>query len=83
VIGAIAGTVLLSGIGLLLSSWTSHPKQLEEHAWQQLQPNAIASAVAQGQVVFVDVTADWCVTCKANKNRCVVTRTRSECFALG
>lgn len=67
VIGAIAGTVLLSGIGLLLSSWTSHPKQLEEHAWQQLQPNAIASAVAQGQVVFVDVTADWCVTCKANK----------------
>jgi suppressor for copper-sensitivity B len=23
--------------------------------------------VAQGKTVFVDVTADWCITCKANK----------------
>ena len=22
---------------------------------------------AEGQVVFIDVTADWCITCKANK----------------
>lgn len=67
VIGAIAGAMLLSGFGLLISSWTSQPTQLQEHAWQPLEPNAIARAVAQGQVVFVDVTADWCVTCKANK----------------
>jgi len=23
--------------------------------------------VSSGEVVFVDVTADWCITCKANK----------------
>jgi suppressor for copper-sensitivity B len=23
--------------------------------------------VSEGEVVFVDVTADWCLTCKANK----------------
>ena len=23
--------------------------------------------LAKGQVVFVDVTADWCITCKVNK----------------
>ena len=27
----------------------------------------MATHLAQGQVVFIDVTADWCITCKANK----------------
>lgn len=36
-------------------------------AWSQFDRSEIARAVSRGQVVFVDVTADWCVTCKANK----------------
>jgi suppressor for copper-sensitivity B len=35
-------------------------------AWQPLSEQAIADALAQNKRVFVDVTADWCVTCKAN-----------------
>ena len=35
--------------------------------WRPFDADAIAPAVAAGQVVFVDVTADWCVTCKVNK----------------
>ena len=35
--------------------------------WQPLSEQAIADALANHQRVFVDVTADWCVTCKANK----------------
>ncbi len=35
--------------------------------WQAFAPAQIPSLVAQGRVVFVDVTADWCITCKANK----------------
>ncbi|WP_406610838.1 protein-disulfide reductase DsbD family protein [Agarivorans sp. JK6] len=35
--------------------------------WQPLQQSNIAEQVAQGKVVLVDVTADWCITCKANK----------------
>jgi thiol:disulfide interchange protein DsbD len=27
----------------------------------------LAALRAQGQVVFVDITADWCITCKANE----------------
>ncbi|WP_407070513.1 protein-disulfide reductase DsbD family protein [Pseudoluteimonas lycopersici] len=27
----------------------------------------LASLRSQGQVVFVDITADWCITCKANE----------------
>ena len=35
--------------------------------WQPLDRNAIEQQVKQGNIVFVDITADWCVTCKANK----------------
>ncbi len=36
-------------------------------AWQGFDRNAIRSLVSQGKTVFVDVTADWCLTCQANK----------------
>lgn len=35
--------------------------------WQPFARERIASLVAAGNVVFVDVTAEWCLTCKANK----------------
>lgn len=36
-------------------------------AWSKFDRDAIDAAVRQGRVVFVDVTADWCVTCQFNK----------------
>lgn len=69
---AISGSLslgLLAG-GLILGSVTADhwstplPQDL---AWQPLSNQAIDNAVKQGKTVFVDVTADWCVTCKANK----------------
>ncbi len=38
-----------------------------EPAWEALSTQAINDYVSAGNVVFVDLTADWCVTCKANK----------------
>ncbi|WP_438944482.1 protein-disulfide reductase DsbD family protein [Shewanella nanhaiensis] len=35
--------------------------------WTPLNEELIAKQVAEGKTVFVDVTADWCITCKANK----------------
>lgn len=35
--------------------------------WVPFDRADIARHVSRGHVVFVDVTADWCVTCKANK----------------
>ena len=35
--------------------------------WQPLSEQAIDDALAQHKRVFVDVTADWCITCKVNK----------------
>jgi len=35
--------------------------------WRPFDEAAIGGLVGQGHVVFVDVTADWCVTCQVNK----------------
>ncbi len=37
--------------------------------WQPLSEAAIGQALAQGKRVFVDISADWCVTCKVNEHR--------------
>lgn len=35
--------------------------------WAPWSPQVLAEALAQGQTVFVDYTAAWCVTCQVNK----------------
>lgn len=41
--------------------------------WQSFEPERIATLVAQGRTVFVNVTAEWCLTCKVNE-RLVLAR---------
>ena len=38
-----------------------------DDGWRQWKPQLAEELAQDGQVVFVDVTADWCITCKANK----------------
>ena len=39
----------------------------DEVQWRNFDRAEISRLVAAGKVVFVDVTADWCLTCKVNK----------------
>ncbi|WP_299191524.1 protein-disulfide reductase DsbD domain-containing protein [uncultured Litoreibacter sp.] len=55
---------------LVVPAASTPPAQLVEEAtsnWRTLSPNSISGWVVEGRVVFVDVTADWCLSCKANK----------------
>ncbi len=40
---------------------------LDDAVWQPFDEAAIPAMVAANKVVFVDVTADWCITCQFNK----------------
>lgn len=61
VLAAAVGTTLI----LTTDRWVN--KLPQDHQWQPLTQERIDEAVASGQTVFVDVTADWCITCQANK----------------
>ena len=58
------GAILATQTGLVAATDTTDKGAI---AWVTFDQAAIAEAVAQGKVVFVDVTADWCITCKVNK----------------
>jgi suppressor for copper-sensitivity B len=49
--------------------------------WRDWQPSLAENLAQEGQVVFVDVTADWCLTCKANKALVLNTEAMGEEFA--
>lgn len=55
-------TLLLPHLGVFTQSAVK-----ESVNWQPLSEQAIDDALAQHKRVFVDVTADWCITCKVNK----------------
>ncbi|UTV29778.1 protein-disulfide reductase DsbD family protein [Photobacterium atrarenae] len=66
----LAMLIFGSAGGLLIGSVTADQWSTPlpaDHTWQPLDTNEIAQLVNQGKVVVVDVTADWCITCKANK----------------
>lgn len=72
-LGALA--LLCLGLALPVTLHGTAPSEAEIRArllaeagiWQPFDQAAIPALVADGKRVFVDVTADWCITCQANK----------------
>lgn len=69
-------TLLLPHLG-----FSSSPAEKERVNWQPLSEQAITDALAQHKRVFIDVTAEWCITCKVNKYNVLTTPSVQE--ALG
>ena len=44
---------------------SAEPVQTE--LWQVWSPEEMEAQIAAGHIILVDVTADWCITCKTNK----------------
>src|SRR5690606_38997883 len=49
-------------------------------AWQAYDADKISSARANGQAVFIDFTAAWCITCQVNKKVVLDTLAVDELF---
>jgi len=66
---AVVVFALFAAFGVALAS--GPPEDLlrreDDLSWRPFDEKAISRYVKQGKTVFVDVTADWCVNCKANK----------------
>ena len=42
-------------------------QQVLEGGWYRYSPEAVADFAKTGKTIFIDATADWCLTCKANE----------------
>ncbi len=65
----VGASLIISMIGVGIFTSQSEPDHSPKGTfWQGFEPGEIARHLAEGHSVFVDVTADWCLTCKANKS---------------
>jgi suppressor for copper-sensitivity B len=67
-IGALVMLIFVLPSVLPLPTETSKNTDSGPITWTRFDAAAIAPLVAQGKTVFVDITADWCLTCIVNKS---------------
>jgi thiol:disulfide interchange protein DsbD len=75
---ALAGMLVAIGSAWWINQFITAPSQL---AWEKFSPQTLDAALATGRPVFVDFTADWCLTCKANERFAIDTPAVRAAFA--
>lgn len=61
-VGAALALLLASSVG-----YQAARQDATADKWQAYSPELVDSLVAEGKPVFLDFTADWCTSCKANE----------------
>ena len=79
--GAGATALLLAAFALPLLAEPPAPRDVSDHIWTSFAPDRVAGEVAAGRTVFVDITADWCLTCKVNKSAVLDTNAMRTALA--
>ena len=49
--------------------------------WEKFTPERLASELQQGHSVFIDFTAEWCITCKFNESTVLETAAVQAAFS--
>ncbi len=55
------------GLSLLTAGIAISAPKKADNFWEVWSPEIVADALAEGRPVFVDFTAQWCLTCQVNK----------------
>jgi thiol:disulfide interchange protein DsbD len=69
-VGGLLAALIAAGGALTLPTGSQDPGSADTSGaitWQTYDQGEIASELSRGRVVFVDFTADWCITCKLNE----------------
>jgi thiol:disulfide interchange protein len=77
-VAAIVGALLLAGVRGEAPLSAENTTRAGTVSWSR---EALNSLRASGTPVFVDVTADWCITCLANEQAVLFTDEMTEAFA--
>jgi thiol:disulfide interchange protein len=67
---AVAAMGLVLCLAVASYGFVTKPSQL---VWRPFSKSALDEALASGRPVFVDFTADWCITCKTNERFAIDT----------
>ncbi len=62
--------IIIAILGVFWIPYNIDPSAIQNQKdphWQPFQPETIPELVVQGKTIFVDITAEWCITCKVNK----------------
>jgi thiol:disulfide interchange protein/DsbC/DsbD-like thiol-disulfide interchange protein len=63
----LVGTLIWSSLHVLAALTPSNSAAAERSFGEAWTPQRVADLQSQGKTVFVNFTADWCVTCKVNE----------------
>lgn len=72
-LGTLAALLVLVGAATI--GYQAARKDPSAEKWLTFSPQLVESLVAEGKPVFLDFTADWCTSCKANE---LLTLSRPE-----
>ena len=88
VAGAVAVVAIAGGspMGIFVTpddARSAEPTGGGEAGWRPFDPAEVDRLVADGQAVFVDYTAAWCLTCQVNKRTTLRTAAVEQAFRDG
>lgn len=61
------GLAVTAILAALAAPFIAAPGTAEDNRWQPYSPETLAQLRREGRGVFVNLTADWCITCLANE----------------
>ena len=67
-IGLIGAIALILPQAAFLPNSTINSRNFAQDHWQEFDVSEIGLLVEAGNTIFVDITAEWCLTCKVNKS---------------